>query len=166
MKDTRLRNTGKRQIKDFNLEELRGHMINRIYQIESKLNFIISDYYEPKNKSEFNSVLLNSAIISFGGKIKILANLDKFDNKVIDKIRKISSIRNAFAHLPISEEIHLQVTNDKNGQVENIEIAKMTSNITIMTPSGKLKTHNALELANEFKSLDLEISNYLASYIK
>ena len=42
MEDISLKRTDKTKISEFNLEEIRGWTIDRMYQIEVKIDFIIS----------------------------------------------------------------------------------------------------------------------------
>jgi hypothetical protein len=121
MENQRIDSNKKSKLSEFNLEEIRGWMIERMYQVETKIDFIISDYFKPEKKGDFEKVILNSSIISIGGKMKILRNIKLFDKNIINKIGKFSSIRNAFAHLPITESIHINVIKDKK---ENSKVQK------------------------------------------
>lgn len=164
MKDTSLKSTDKSKISEFNLEEIRGWTIDRMYQIEVKIDFIISLYFNPEKKSEFEKIVLNSSIISIGGKIKILRNIKEFDKKIIEKIQKISSIRNAFAHLPTRDCIEIRVKKNENGNFVNSEIGKITSEMEVMNSNGELKTKTTTDLIDEFFNLNKEISDYLNTY--
>jgi len=164
MKDTSLKSTYKTTLSEFNLEEIRGWTIDRLYQIESKINFIISLYFNPEKKYEFEKIVLNSSIISIGGKIKILRNIKEFDKKIIGKIQEISNIRNAFAHLPTRDCIEIHVENDENGNFVKSNIGKITSEMELMNSNGELKTKTTTYLIDEFYKLNKEISDYLNTY--
>lgn len=107
---------------------------------------------------------MNSSIISIGGKIKILRNIKEFDKKIIEKIQKISSIRNAFAHLPTRDCIEIRVKKNENGNFVNSEIGKITSEMEVMNSNGELKTKTTTDLIDEFFNLNKEISDYLNTY--
>ena len=158
MEDSSFKRADKFKLSEFNLEEIRGWTIDRFYQIEVQVDFIITDYFKPENKYEFRRIILNSSIVTIGGKMKILRNIKSFDKKIIDKIQKISTIRNAFAHLPVSKSVKLK------GNLENIEIEKVTSQMEIMTSNGELKRKDAKELVREFFDLNKEIREYLIGY--
>ena len=83
MDDFRLDSINKKKLSEFNLEEVRGWMIDRLYQIEILIDDIIVDYYKPEKEEEFKKIVLNSSIISIGAKIKILNNIEGFENKQI-----------------------------------------------------------------------------------
>ena len=161
MEDLNLTGRKKQKLSDFNLEETIGWMIGRIYQIETQIDYIISDYYKPKNEIEFIKVVLNSSIITIGGKMKILRNIKYFDKNIISKIQKISSIRNAFAHLPITESITIYEKKiGANGISLPLEI-ESSDKIEIMDSSGLLKTKDVKAYINEFFDLNKEIRQYL-----
>lgn len=156
--------TKKSKLSDFNLEEIRGWIIDRMYQIETKIDFIISDYFKPEKKGDFEKIILNSSIISIGGKMKILRNIKSFDKNIINKIGKFSSIRNAFAHLPVTKCIHIDIITDEKGGFKSSEISKIISQIEVMNSSGEFKMRNVRELITEFFELDKELSEYLLNY--
>jgi hypothetical protein len=164
MNDFSLKSTDKSKVSEFNLEEIRGWTIDRMYQIEAKIDFIISLYFNPEKKHEFEKIVLNSSIISMGGKLKILRNIKSVDKKIIPKIQKISAIRNAFAHLPTIDHIEIHIINDENGNFLKSEIGKISSNMEVMNSSGELKTSSTTSLINEFYILNKEISDYLNNY--
>jgi len=156
------RNTTKKKLSDFNLNEIRGWTIDSLYHIEKKIDGVISDYFKPEKKNDFDRVILNSSIISMGAKAKILRNIESFDKNIITKIQKMVSIRNAFAHLPITEDLTLSVTENKIGEVST-EIT-VISRMEIMTSSGEIKTRNSKELALDFLHLNTEIRDYLCKF--
>ncbi|WP_372754606.1 hypothetical protein [Mariniflexile sp.] len=166
MDNQRIKQTKKTKLTDFNLEEIRGWMIQRMNDIETKIDFIICDYFEPTKNREFKKIMLNSSIITIGGKMKILRNIKTFDNKIIVKIGDLSRIRNAFAHLPIVEHIFVSVSHDENGEFKSSKISKITSNIEVMNSEGVLKTKNANILISEFSQWNKEIREYLLNFNK
>lgn len=157
------RNTRKQNLSEFNLGEIRGWIIDRMCDIESKIDSIISSYFKPEKSDDFEKIVLNSAILSFGAKTKILVNIKDFDKKIITKIQKISTIRNAFAHLPIREDVNIQVKTINNGVDEKVEI-EVNSKMEIMMSSGELKYKNTIQLVEEFSILNNEIREYLINF--
>ena len=93
----------KSHLRDLNLEEARGWIIGRLLQIELRINRKIIEYFNPAEKHKFEKIMLNSSIINMGGKLKVLRNTGTVDNKTIDKIRRLVSIRNGFAHAEINQ---------------------------------------------------------------
>ncbi|MFM2213463.1 MAG: hypothetical protein RL427_726 [Bacteroidota bacterium] len=158
------RSTNKSSLSEFNLEENRGWMIDRMTQIEIKIDTIITEYFEPGKKKEFEKIILNSSIISMGSKSKILRNVHGFDKNIITKIQKISSIRNAFAHMPVSENINVNIIEDQKGSHIGTKI-DVTSVIEVMNSSGELIIKNSKEQVLEFFDLQFEIINYLNNCI-
>ena len=165
MENHKIDRTNKSKLSEFNLEEIRGWVIDSMYQIESKIDFTIIEYFKPELKRDFEQIMLNSSIISIGGKMKILRNIKSFDKKTIEKIGKISSIRNAFAHLPVRESVSINITKDEKGQFKSPQITKITSEIEIMNSSGELKIRNVKDLISEFFELDKEINKYFLNNI-
>lgn len=163
MADQRISRTKKTELSEFNLEEMKGWILDQMYNIESQVDFIIRDYFNPEKKYEFDKIILNSSIITIGGKMKILRNIKSFDNKMIDKILKFSTIRNAFAHLPITENFQITLKRDENGIFKDSEVTNSSSQIEIMNSNGVLKKKNVQELIAEFSQLNTEISKYLLS---
>ncbi len=163
MENQRINKTEKTKLSEFNIEEIRGWMIDQLYNIEAEINSIIMEHFNPEKKNEFKKIILNSSIVTFGGKLKILRNIHSFDSKMIDKIQKFCSIRNAFAHLPVTEFIQITAKLNKDGKLESSEITKITSQIEIMNSNGELKMKNAKELITEFFELNTEIKKYLVN---
>lgn len=159
MKNSCLKSTKKKKISEFNKEEIRGWIIDNMNQIESKIDFIIVDYFKPNNHNEFTKIILNSSIITIGGKCKILRNIKKFDKNIISMIQKIAPIRNSFAHLAITDSIKISVNADGNSQIKDV-----SSQIEVMNSSGLLKYRDTDELIKEFFDLNKEIREYLNSF--
>lgn len=107
-------------LKEFNLAEIRGWVIDRLIQIEYITNNIILEFFKPEKKQVFNDILLNSSVLDFGGKTKVLKNIG-LSKITIEKLRKIVSIRNGFAHAPFSEFVTVSIQKDKHGN-EDIEL--------------------------------------------
>jgi hypothetical protein len=149
----------KLSISNYNINELRGWIIDRFYQIEVSIDRIICEFYQPKKDKEFKKVILNSSIISFGGKIKILANIPYIETKIIEKIRRLSSIRNAFAHLPIHSHYELKMHKNKEGHHEISDINERLK-LYVMKSNGRIKTADLSDLREEFYSLSNQVRDY------
>lgn len=162
MENQRIYRTNKPKLSEFNLEEIRGWIIDRMYQIESKIDVVISDYFNPEKKRDFEQIILNSSIVSIGGKMKILRNIESFDKNIINKIGKFSSIRNAFAHLPMKESIRIGIINDEKGEFKSSKILEIITQIEVMNSNGELKMKNVKEQIGEFFELNKELNEYLS----
>jgi hypothetical protein len=126
-----LNRTDKKTIRDFNIEEARGWVLDRANQLERKINSIIIKYIQPsKNKNQFmDEIILNPSNITFGNKIKIINAIQSeiIKNKkglnketkssfkqLANELRKLCSIRNAFAHCIILDVYGINLGIDKN----------------------------------------------------
>jgi len=89
-----------KNISDLNFEEQRWWILERFVQIEKKIDSIILEYINPsKDRRNFVSdILLNSSILHFWAKMKILSNIYPESWSLLNDIRTLSNIRNAFAH--------------------------------------------------------------------
>lgn len=161
--DTDIKSTDKTDILEYNIEEIRGWIIDELNKIEEKINTIITRYFAPEKELEFRTIVLNSSIVSTGAKMKILRNIDTFDNKFISKIQTLMNTRNAFAHLPLTKSAKVTVTNNNGNLVWLLE--SVTSQLDIMNSSGEIKKKNAKDLVLEYKDLVVEINQYLDEYI-
>lgn len=144
-----------------NVEENRGWVINEMNKIEANMDNAIIEYFKPANPLKFQKVMLNSSIVPIGGKIKILGNIEKFDKKILEKIREISSIRNAFAHIPILMHFKFEENANSNGDFKAVSI---TDKIEVMNSAGILKLKTVKEELEKFSSLNNEIVDYFTSY--
>lgn len=138
-----------------NNEELRGSIIEKMNEIESQINKTISKYFEPKDVGKFNQIMLNSSIISIGGKFKILKNIDSFDKKILGDIQKVSAIRNYFAHASIFGPVTITVTQNEITQKLNLP-----KRISYMNSNGIIKQTATDELLKEFNVLHKKIIEY------
>lgn len=148
----------KSRLRDFNIEEARGWTIDRLLQIEDRINSKIIEYFKPSNTGEFTRIVLNSSILDLGGKLKILRNIGVSD-KLIDKIRILVSIRNGFAHCPIKQEISVNV--EHKLEKVHTSITNINTTIEVMNSGGKIITKNAFEYLLEFYQLNDEIRKLL-----
>ncbi|CAM3611438.1 hypothetical protein [Zobellia roscoffensis] len=144
----------KKRLRDFNKAEVQGWVIERFIRIEERINNIILDFFKPDNKELFTSVVLNSSVLTIGAKIKILANIG-VDNSTINKIRKLASIRNGFAHTLITHQISIKPPS-KSEPAKKVE-TEVTSIVNVMNSSGKIITKNAHEYLSEYLELLQEV---------
>jgi hypothetical protein len=147
--DTSIKRMTKKRLADFNLEETRGWTIDCLLQIEHSVNEIIVEYFAPRDKVSFKKIVLNSSILDFGSKCKILSNIEHIKKSTIENIRELSSIRNAFAHAEIIDNIAI-ILDRKNG---NTRIGSITSEIDVMNSSGKISSKDAHEYRCKFLDL-------------
>jgi hypothetical protein len=139
----------KDKLYEFNLEEARGWAIHCLLNIEDSINCIICLYYKPEREDVFKRIVLNSSILDFGSKCEILSNIEAVDGRIIDNIRKLSSIRNSFAHARITDCIELSADKD----LSKVIISRVTSQIDIMSSSGKISSKDAYEYLCRFLEL-------------
>ncbi|KFF00328.1 hypothetical protein IX39_06625 [Chryseobacterium formosense] len=132
-----------------NLKEVRGWTIDCLNGIEMFVDKLIVDFFKPINIDDFTKIALNASIISFGGKIKILANIDYVSKEVLEKIRKLSAIRNGFAHA--HSKTMSKITYDP--KLEPATQVQFYKGIEVMNSSGKVDVKNFLDYYNEFKIL-------------
>ena len=127
-----------------NENEMTGHVVNYMKAIEYQLNCIIENFFIPsQNTGFFSNVLLNSSVVSFGSKIKVIKTICNYKNTIFDpkKLHRLNSIRNIFAH----EGTFVDTT------VGDFQL------IDELQSGGKYKTYKLKELFEEFRSLyDLE----------
>lgn len=145
----RLANMDKEKLKDFNIEEARGWTINRLQQIEIRLNNLIVDHFKPLHKEVFEKVVLNSSIIDIGGKLKILQNIKAIDKPIVEKIRKIATIRNGFAHAPTHESVLISIYEPVENNT-NVSSVLVESTLEVMNSQGYIKSKSAYEYLVEF----------------
>lgn len=137
-----------------------GRIIYVFNEIELFINFIITHHIEPKDKEFFLDYILNTSVINFGAKIKILINLGIFHKTQIKQIRDYSSNRNVFAHVNRDSisEIILQSSPD------SIEI-NIRDVIFKTNSEGKLVEMNYKEFLKEHILLQNEIIDFISDYI-
>lgn len=164
MKDKRLKSTNKKSLSELNSEEIRGWVIDRMTQIEYRIDNAITKFIEPKNVDAFEKIILNSSIITFGAKLKILRNIEGFDKSMISKIQSIATIRNAFAHLPLHESSIIHFKKIEGSEVILTPTSSESWNyVNVMNSNGEIKQKKAHELLDEFFTLNQEIRDYFYS---
>jgi hypothetical protein len=159
--NTDIKKTDKKDLSEYSIEEIRGWIIDELNKIEQKIDSIITNFFNPVKSLEFRNIILNSSIVSTGAKMKILRNIDLFDTKIIGKIQTIISIRNAFAHIPITKAATITITNEKGNLIWSLE--SVVSQLDIMNSNGEIKKKKAMDLIVEYENLVNEVNGYLDS---
>ena len=95
--------------------------------------------------------------MSIGGKLKILSNIG-LKKHTIEKIRRLSSIRNGFAHTRIGESVSIFVSND----LSKPTYSESESVINVMNSGGIIKSKSAYEYVSEFLKLKNELRRELS----
>lgn len=149
--------TDKKSIAEFNIEEARGWIINELNNRENEINRLLITYFKPDDEYEFKKYFLNTAVISFGAKIKVLrgVNLIK-DKSILSKIQLLGSIRNGFAHAPLITTYQIKLTKEReNNKIDTLQT------MDVMNSNGEIKTKNARDYLNDFYELNYEIRDAL-----
>ena len=140
---------------EYTIEEARGWTIKYSLLLEEKINRTILEFYKPENKDHFEKYVLNSSVLNMGSKLKILLNSDLIDNKTADGIRKLTAIRNGFAHSRIYDKtkIFIQFLEEVKPNAKKKVDIDSKSFIEVMNSNGKIIEKNAIEYLREFKSI-------------
>lgn len=140
-----------------------GKSIHIFNEIEEFINYIICHHVNPENKDFFLNYILNTSIINYGSKIKILINLNLFENKEIEAIRKFSSIRNVFAHS----------NRTRNPLIESIQEKEDSTEFTVLledvifksNTNGKIIKIQYKDFIAEHTNLQNEVINIISNHI-
>ena len=130
---------------------LQGEIINKAIVIEKLIDNIIFSFFKPKNETVFISHILNSSIMNYGGKLKVLVAIGEKSNNInigksfIEKLRRLSSIRNSFAHTNIDDEYDIHFNN-----MDDDPFWIIKDSLEVMNASGKVDTKNPNDLFLEF----------------
>ncbi|ASV29002.1 hypothetical protein [Maribacter cobaltidurans] len=134
---------------------LQGKIINSSITIENIISSILLGYFRPDNVIVFAAVMLNSSVIHFGGKLKVL-NAIGVDRKVLEKLQKMGSIRNSFAHTNEVENFGFYFSKDT---------AAPKTLLSVMNSRGDIKNKNPLELYEEFEILYNDVYQELKVFL-
>ena len=137
-----------------------GKAIHIFNEIEEFINYIICHYVNPENKDFFLNYILNTSIINYGSKIKILINLNIFEKKEIEAIRKFSSFRNVFAHSNRTNYFKNNIDEKKRKIIIQIEDIIYKNN-----SDGKIIKENYKKFIKEHKNLQNEVINIISNHI-
>ncbi len=142
----RLNRMTKRNLRDFNKTEAQGWVIERSIHIEQNINYIIFHYFQPENSGQFLNMVLNSSVMHYGGKLKVLKAIG-VEKSTYSQLQQIGSIRNAFAHTPMNQQMTISYEGDKKPVVETRD------NISVMNSQGDIISKDPYEYLVEFLGL-------------
>lgn len=149
----------RRKLGDMTVLEARGWLIQQLIGVELMVDNIIEAYYQPSDQDHFRDVMLNPSVMHLGSKIRVIINMGS-DKKVIEHLRTLLTIRNAFAHTDISEVLNVRMSGDELSVKEVHEISYMNSR-------SEIKKKDAKDLLEEFKKSHKIVTNGLyTQYIK
>ena len=107
----------------------RGEVVNKTIDIEALLSAILNLYFAKKSKqNEFMHGVLDDEYFSLGLKIRIFKKLKlEVNKKIIEGMRRISDIRNDFAHripaiIPNSERLFVSFSYNRENPKEIEEL--------------------------------------------
>ena len=144
----------KTSLKEFNQLEAQGWVINISIQIEDLIDDILMANFKPGNGGVFLNVLLNSSVMHFGGKLKVLRALG-IDNVTYSNLQRIGSIRNAFAHTNISYSMTITVDPESDTKAEVKDI------LSVMNSNGEIKSKDPYSYMLEFLELYKQVEPVL-----
>lgn len=144
-------------IDSFSIEEARGFTIERLYEIEMIMDDLITNHFNPEDTWDFKHYLLNGNILDLGKKIKIMNGLEIINNKLADKLRRISSIRNSCAHAGIDIIHNLEIFSGDTKKKEN----NPKKRLDVMKSNGKIESKYLTELLIEFSKLYIVLKSEL-----
>ena len=136
-----------------------GKFIHTFNEIELFINLIIAHHIEPKDRKFFLEYILNTSVIGFGSKIKILINLNIFNKSQIKKIRDYSSNRNVFAHSNINDSVDIEETSPNKITINVTDVILKTNS------DGKVTEVNYNTFIKDHVSLQNEIIDFISEYI-
>lgn len=159
-----VKNMEKVQLSEFNMQEIRGWIIDQLNEVESKIDLIITNHFKPGNEFEFRKIILNSSIVSSGAKLKILRNIPFVENNIIGSLQKLLSIRNAFAHAPMTISSS-HIFEFKEGKLETKDL-DVISELAVMNSNGEIKNSSVKKLSEDFEKLLNEMNPILDELIQ
>jgi len=122
--------------------------------LEILINHSIGLYFSPtKHETEFYKILLNGTVVGFGQKMKILANMEGFENKLLSMLTDLMSIRNAVAHNNPYIKGHDNERNYDAPLFEPVPKKYFLKHLDVMNSSGKIKTKEFEEEYEKFNNL-------------
>jgi len=161
--DKRFRNSRPNSLKDFTMLEARGWVIEQLNEIEIKMDIIITNHFQPKDERDFKRIMLNSTIISFYNKVKILRGVEIITDKDYTSITEMSRIRNGFAHQSTSESLTIQISRKEN---EGAKLIEATDKMDVMNSRGVIDGKDVRDWINIFHSINERVSLKLNGLIK
>ncbi|WP_257311274.1 hypothetical protein [Geothrix fuzhouensis] len=152
--------------KSYSLEEQiqrTGVIVERFSEIEQLINTVIFNYIAPILDAEkfVKLNLLDNSVVSFGAKIKLLQVINKningdFINR--DKFHRLLSIRNAFAHNNVGNNLEIEPSEEN--------LSEIYFYIESMKGDGSIVRTRRDDAYTEFWALYLELLRSLQEFIK
>ncbi|MCH8519159.1 MAG: hypothetical protein LAT82_00195 [Nanoarchaeota archaeon] len=170
------------------ISKIRGEVTNTIGKvifnfniIEEKVNSILTNYFEISREKEefFRTQFLNTSIINFNSKIKLLKQIFEeieyeFTKETIKLLEDINRYRNVFAHCKIefeqvfpktmSKEEKENLNDSSKSQLSNIYMEMNFIKPTLkhsMNAQGKVSDKEFFTIYEEFKEKVLEVETKL-----
>lgn len=140
----------KKKLSEFDKAQSVGWVLDRAIQIEKGINNIIFNFIEPGNKEVFISHILNSSVMSYGGKLKVLHRIigyDKESKKLYNDLQRIGSIRNSFAHTDFSYVMSMSFNSETGNRIWSNQV------IDVMKSNGEIDSKNPSEFLEEYLNL-------------
>jgi hypothetical protein len=135
---------------DLNLAEAKGWVIDTLNEVERAMSYIITNHFQPaKNEEQFKQIILNSSVIGYGPKAKSLHGMKVISKALYDKIMRLGSIRNGFAHTIVSHHYKLYANRKKENEI--------TQAINVMSSDGIVRKQDSKTYFNEFVDLSKQI---------
>ena len=156
----RLKDMTERSLQKFDKTQAQGWVINTAIKIEELVDSIILRYFNPDNREVFMQYALNSSIMHYGGKIKVLKAIG-IDNKTFSNLQYIGSIRNAFAHTNISQRMTIHI---KKPDRESKTSARGI--MSGLNGQGLIKSKDPYEFLKEFLELYQQVEPVLKKMIE
>ncbi len=136
----------KKKLSDFDQAQAVGWVLERAISIENRINNILLSFFNPHEQEIFISYALNSSVMSYGGKLKVLHKIigyDKESKKLYSDLQRIGSIRNSFAHTDFSYSMGISF-GEKGIKQWRDQI------IDVMKSNGQIDSKNPFEFLKEY----------------
>ncbi|MER3330028.1 MAG: hypothetical protein RIF34_10660 [Candidatus Kapaibacterium sp.] len=132
------------------IAEIRGRIIDRFVLIESDLNYLLTNHFNPSNDLEgFKKIMLNSSILTYGSKVKLLFSLGVIENKLKEQLYQLGNIRNAFAHLSVKHSVSVNYF-----PASNTSEIDQSATIEVLHANGNLAKKDAYQWAKDFTAIE------------
>jgi hypothetical protein len=140
---------------DLNLAEVKGLVVGQLNNIEMLIGQILIKYFKPAKEEDFKKTILNSSITSFAAKVKVLRGLDIITDNLRQDLLRLSSIRNGFAHTPVTHHHRMHANSDKPNEVEQV--------MYVMLSDGIIKKQPTTTYFKEFRDRSIDVIKQLTT---